>query len=152
MDTDQRSAFLAELARAGGAANLRRAGEALGMGRETAEDLAAELMAEGLLEMVSLSGGVLLTPAGREALAPAAGEAAGGLAGLLAELEALAPAPGGDFGADLACLKAQLGRSTPLGPVLAACLAALAAGLEAVGDPRRAGLAARARALAAELA
>ncbi len=151
MGADERTAFLAEQAKGAGRPTCDGPGRP-GDGREAAENLAADLMAEGLLEMVSLRAGCSLTPAGREALVPAAGEEAGGLAGLLAELETLVPAPGGDFGADLACLKAQLGRSAPLKPVLAACLAALAAGLEAGGDPRRAGLAARARALAAGLA
>lgn len=155
MDDARSLELLKQLAAAGEAANLWQAGEALGLDRGQAEDLGTGLMAQGYLEMVNLSGAVRLTDSGRQALAGQDSPAGGGddLAGLVAELEeaqaalGLAEKVAADLKADVTALRAQLGRSRPLLPVVRALLAALEQGLESSSQGRARELAARVRAL-----
>jgi hypothetical protein len=144
--------FLRQLAAAGDEANMWQAGEAMGLNRDDTETLATELMATGRLEFVNLSGKVRLTELGQGSLGP---EPGGGhsdsLAALIKDLEAadlkLDPQPAADLSADLAALKAQLGRSQPLAAVVKACLAAIGAALQEAGSDQVQDLARRAQAL-----
>ena len=136
MEQNTRRDFLRELARAGDDTNMWRAGEALGMIKDHTETLSLDLLSEGLLEMVNLSGGVRLTPEGQNALGePAPPDQPADLALLLKALEEagdldLAPQAAADLSADLATLKAQLKRSQPLNAVIKACLSAVSAALQ----------------------
>jgi hypothetical protein len=140
MDPEQRSRFLQAIAAAGDSADMWQAGQDLGLERSDTESLATALMAEGLLEMVSLSGKVRLTPAGRQLLDTASPEEELDLA---AWLQAVAAADGlglpepaaRDLAADLATLEAQLQRSQPLTAVVNACLEAIADALAASDSP-----------------
>lgn len=140
--------FLRSAAEAGDQANMWKIGQALGLDRSAAESLGLELMGQGLLEMVNLGGGVRITEAGLAGLG-SVGKGPGpgpDLEALLGEIES-----GGDLGldqkamvdmeADLACLRAQLGRSRPLEAVVTACL-------EAVEEALAGSTAARAQELA----
>jgi len=157
MDDARSLKLLEQVAAAGEAANLWQAGEALGLDRGQAEDLGTGLMAQGYLEVVNLSGAVRITESGRQALAQLqaapAGQAGDDLAGLVADLEqaqealGLAEKVAADLKADVGALKAQLGRSRPLLPVVRALLAALEQGLENSSQGRARELAARVRAL-----
>ena len=138
--------FLEGVSQAGDCANMWQVGQAMGLDRGATETLATDLLAQGALEMVNLSGKVRLSESGRQIcggddLARLLGDfqAAGGL-GLTGE--ALQ-----DMSADLATLKAQLTRSRPLPPVVTACLAALEVTLAKSRAPEAAGLAQRATAL-----
>ena len=91
-----------------------------------------------------------ITEAGRSQMAGSASQAAPGLGDWLATMEGagdlgLSPAAAADLKADLACLRAQLGRSQPLPQVVSACLGAVAQALEAASHPRAGQLAAQAR-------
>jgi hypothetical protein len=144
--------FLRHLADAGDEANMWQAGEAMGLSRDDTETLATELMATGQLEFVNLSGKVRLTELGQGSLEP---ETGGGhsdnLALLIQDLEAadlkLEPRAAADLAADLAALKAQLGRSQPLASVVQACLTAVGAALQEAGGDQAQDLARRAQAL-----
>lgn len=150
MFSDQHLDLLRRLDQAGEQANLWQAGGEMGLDRPATEVLAMDLMAGGILEVVNLSGKVRLTDQGRGLL----GGGGGGeldLAGLVAALESLDLGLGqpasGDLLADLACLKAQAGRSRPLVPVVRACLAAVETALGQSRHPEAKTLAARAGAL-----
>lgn len=150
MFSEQHLDLLRRLDQAGEQANLWQAGGEMGLDRPATEVLAMDLMAGGTLEVVNLSGKVRLTDQGRGLLGGGSG-AELDLAGLVAALESLdlglaAPAAG-DLAADLACLKAQAGRSRPLIPVIKACLAALETALGQSRHPEAQALAARAGAL-----
>lgn len=150
MDDKVRELLQAVQAR-GGEANMWEAGQALGLTRDQTEGLATEAMGESLLEMVSLSGKVRLTEQGAEAAGAGQG-GGGGLSQLIRQAAALGeaglpPARAQDLAADLACLQAQLGRSSPLPAVVRACLESLAELLEASPRETAHNLAARARAL-----
>lgn len=155
MEDHQKLEFLRRVAEAGDKANMWKLGEAQGLERNATETLCMDYFAQGILEVVNLSGGVRLTASGRENL----GEAEGGggpdsLAALVADLEKAgdlglkAPA-GTDLAADLACLKAQLKRSQPLTQVLRACLLAVEAALMQSPAAQAEALAQRAAALRA---
>ncbi len=138
MDELKRLEFLRALASAGEKANMWTAGQAVGLERAATENLSLELMDQGYLEMASLSGAVRLTPQGLEELAGAAGaQKAPDLEELLGRIAAagleLGPVAAADLQADLATLRAALGRSRPLNPVLKACLAAIDGALEKAG-------------------
>ncbi|MCA1906301.1 MAG: hypothetical protein LDL11_06915 [Desulfarculus sp.] len=149
MFSDQHLDLLRRLDQAGDQANLWQAGGEMGLDRPAAEVLAMDLMAGGILEVVNLSGKVRLTDQGRGLLGGGGGDL--DLAGLVAALEALDLGLGqpaaGDLMADLTCLKAQLGRSRPLVPVVRACLAAVESILGQSRHPEAKALAARAGAL-----
>jgi hypothetical protein len=135
MEDQQKLEFLRRVAEAGDKADMWKTGEAQGLNRDATETLCMDFFAQGILEVVSLSGAVRLTDSGREGL----GEAPGGggpdsLASLVADLEkagdlGLKPPASGDLMADLACLKAQTKRSQPLTQVVKACLLAVEAAL-----------------------
>lgn len=140
MNEDLAREFLGRLEQAGGKASMWKLGESLGLDRADTETLAVDLLGQGLLEMVSLSGAVQFTEAGRAAVGGA--PAAGGedLPGLLAELAGagglgLAGTAAADLTADLAALSAHLTRSSPLMPVVKALTAALDSALEKAPDP-----------------
>ena len=141
MDPEQqRSRFLRAIADAGDSADMWQAGQDLGLERSHTENLATALMAEGLLEMVSLSGKVRLTPEGRRLLDTASPQEEPDLAAWLqavADAEPLGlPEPTArDLAADLATLQAQLQRSQPLTAVVNACLEAIAEALAAADSP-----------------
>ncbi len=149
MFSDQHLDLLRRLDQAGEQANLWQAGGEMGLDRPATEVLAMDLMAGGILEVVNLSGKVRLTDQGRGLLGGGDGEL--DLAGLVAALESLNLGLGqpaaGDLLADLACLKAQAGRSRPLLPVIKACLAAVETALGQSRHPEAKALAARAGAL-----
>jgi hypothetical protein len=153
MEDYQKLEFLRRVAEAGDKADMWKTGEAQGLDRDATETLCMDFFAQGILEVVSLSGAVRLTASGREGL----GGAGGGpdnLAGLLADLEKAgdlglkAPA-GTDLAADMACLKAQLKRSQPLTQVVKACLLAVEAALMQSPTAAAEALAQRAAALRA---
>ncbi|KMY67796.1 hypothetical protein AAU61_07935 [Desulfocarbo indianensis] len=130
MDNERSLEFLRLIDQAGQDGNMWETGEAMGLEKYQSEDLATELMGRGYLEMVSLNGKVRLTQAGKDHLQGAgspAGGGGGGLAKLLADLQAagaagLSGAAAQDLAADIACLEAQTRRSQPLPPVVQACL------------------------------
>lgn len=138
MDDVKRLEFLRAVAAAGDKANMWTAGEAVGLGRAATETLSLDLMDLGYLEMASLSGAVRLTSLGGEELQGAAGaEKAPDMEALLERIASqelkLGPVASADLKADLATLRAALGRSRPLNPVLKACLAAIDGALEKAG-------------------
>ena len=79
----------------GKTASMWPIGEKLGLDRSHTEDVAMDLVAEGLLEIKSLSGGLALTEEGRARLKASGGSAAGSLApdlsGFLDALEEALP-------------------------------------------------------------
>lgn len=138
MDEVKSLEFLRAIAAAGDKANMWTAGQAVGLERGATEALSLELMDRGYLEMASLSGAVRLTPSGAEELQGAAGaEKTPDLEELLQRIAAqeldLGPTASADLKADLATLRAALGRSRPLNPVVKACLAAIDGALEKAG-------------------
>lgn len=153
MDEDLVREFLQQVGAAGDKASLQEVGSALGIDRGQAEELSMQLMGEGLLEIVSLSGAVRLTDAGRTA---AGGSSGGGataedLPSLVAEIAAagslgLAPDQADDLTRDLAALTAQLKRSRPLGDVIKTLLKAVEEGLTASPEPQARALAMRLKA------
>ncbi len=149
MFDDKHLDLLRRLHAAGDQANLWSAGGEMGLDRPATETLAMDLMAGGALEVVSLSGKVRLTDKGRGLLGGGGAEL--DLAGLVAALEkldlGLSQPAAGDLAADLACIKAQAGRSRPLMPVIRACLAAVETALGQSRHPEAKGLAQRAGAL-----
>lgn len=149
MFSDQHLDLLRRLDQAGEQANLWRAGGEMGLDRPATEVLAMDLMAGGILEVVNLSGKVRLTDQGRGLLGGGGAEL--DLSRLVAALESLDLGLGqpasGDLMADLACLKAQAGRSRPLMPVVRACLAAVETALGQSHHPEAKTLATRAGAL-----
>ncbi len=66
----------------GTAVSMYEAGEQVGMDRQQSARVAEKLLADGLLELRSLSGAVALTPGGREAVAVLAPADDGGPSGL----------------------------------------------------------------------
>lgn len=142
--------LLRRLAAAGDKANMWEAGAEMGLDRPATETLAMNLFAQQAMEVVNLSGKVRITEAGRRLLGDQAA-AEPGLAGFVADLEALDAGLGGsdagDLAADLVCLKAQAGRSRPLAPVVRACLAAVETALAKSQAPQAAALVKRAAAL-----
>ncbi len=150
MEQDKQREFLERLIQAGEQASMWELGQAMGLDRGATEALATSLLAQEALQMVSLSGKVCLTEAGRQMCGPGGGS--NDLARLLADLEGagglgLSGPARQDFLADLATLKAQLGRSQPLAPVIKACLAALESSLAKSPSPEAAGLLRRASSL-----
>ena len=138
MDDNTKLEFLKAIAAAGDSANMWTAGEALGLEHNVIENLGVGLMEQGYVEMASLSGGVRLTAKGGEELAGAAGaEKAPDLEQLLDRIAKtnldLGPQANTDLKTDLLTLRAALGRSRPLIPVVKACMAALDAALEKAG-------------------
>jgi hypothetical protein len=131
MENSDSRRLLGELAKQGEDANTTQAAEILGLDRSQVEDLTVELMGEGLLEMVSLSGKVRLTENGRRLLGGQAGLGPkDDLESLVAELSSwqvkgLDPVSLHDYTQDLNCLEAQAKRSEPLLPVVTACLKAI---------------------------
>ena len=151
MDDAAQKQLLTALARSGDSANLYQVAEEIGLDRDQAQDMGTNLMAEGLLEMVNLSGSVRVTEAGKLMTGGGSG-GADSLAALVADLDSagdldLAARAAADAAQDIACLKAQLKRSTPLAGVTSACLAELERALSQAGGPKASGLAARARTL-----
>ncbi len=149
----QAIALLKQLSQAGDTVDMRQVGEQMGLDRAAVETLGVDLMAQGYLEMVSLSGAVRVTDAGRQAAGGAAGtvDAAAGdpLAALAADIIAagdlgLEEAAAGDLAVDLQTLQTQMERSQALKPVIDACLKAIAQALRSAPAPAADGLAARA--------
>ena len=141
MDDVKRLEFLRQLALEGEGANMWSAGEAVGLDRAATETLAMDFMAQGVLEMVSLSGRVLLTASGQSELdgAPSP-EKSAELAAMLGQIAGtgglgLDEAVAANLQADLATLQAALKRNPPLAPVLEACLQAIDAALGQAGGP-----------------
>lgn len=147
MNQDMLLEYLKQLAAEGDGVNAKAVAERMGLGRQDGEDLAVRLMTDGLLEMVSLSGAVRVTAAGRGLVAGVSAAASGDddLPALLAQIGAagdlgLGPVDAADLAADAACLAAHLRRSRPLPPVVRACLASLSDGLAKSSSPQAAGL------------
>ncbi len=138
MELKQR--FLREVA--GGQDNMWKAGQALGLERGETESLALELAGEGLVEIVSLSGKLRLTPEGQKQVGQPGPEVGGlELAEVLERIRQELPLglggqELGDVEVDLNCLELQLKRSKPLKPVVSACIKALRHALETSGEPR----------------
>lgn len=107
-------------------------GEELGLDRSKTEDLAMELVSEGLLEIKNLSGGIGLTEAGLEKLKESGPVSdfpvAENLDDLIKRLESTADEPGlpdaerGDLKIDLESLNIQLRRSKKSPEVINALL------------------------------
>jgi hypothetical protein len=154
MDEEQKLDFLRRAAASGAKANMWRIGEELGLTRDATEYLCMDLFAQGMMEVVNLSGGVRLTTSGEQCLGPAQGASADTLAAWLKDARALGD-PGltgqaaQDLAADLKALEAQTERSQPLAPVVKACLEAAAAALVQAKAPAAVELAQRAKALSA---
>lgn len=147
--------LLESLAQAGEGANLFQAGEAMGLDRTQTENLGTALMTDGLLEMVSLSGGVKVTDQGAAMLGGSGGQSPGDLKSLVDDLESagglgLAQKVAQDLAADVGALRAQLGRSRPLLPVVRACLEALEDNLKQSPEQKARDLAQRAAELASQ--
>jgi len=128
-------------------AGMWAVGEKLGWDRNRTEDVVTGLMSEGLLEIKTLSGGVVLTEAGlaqarglgpQESAPPDLARVVGRLEEALTGLDLPHPARQ-DFEADLAVLRAQLARSRPLPLVVTVALQAVRPTLESA-SPRPAGL------------
>jgi hypothetical protein len=139
MDEVKSLEFLRAVAAAGDKANMWSAGEAVGLERGATESLSLELMDQGYLEMASLSGAIRLTAKGGEELQGATeAEKAPDLEALLDRIAGrdldLGPTAAKDLKADLATLRAALGRSRPLNPVIKSCLAAIDGALEKAGN------------------
>ncbi len=151
MDDMQRLEFLRLVAAAGSSANMWKLGEQLGLDRNATEYLCMDLFAQGAMEVVNLSGGVRLTPAGQACLGPVSG--GDDPAQLVKDIQAasselgLSAGQADNLAVDLATLEAALRRKQPLGAVVKACLAALESALGASRAPQAAGLASRAAAL-----
>lgn len=146
--------FLGRLAQEGDKVDSHQVGEEMGLDRGQIDTLSVDLMTAGLLEMVSLSGQVRVTEAGKKALGGGlSGRADGdGLEALLDDLAdtdlGLAPGAAADLAVDLETIRAQLKRSEPLGPVISACLQAVALALAKSSAPQAGELARRAKGLA----
>ncbi|MCB2185708.1 MAG: hypothetical protein KQJ78_04780 [Deltaproteobacteria bacterium] len=146
MHEELKKNFLEKLAAAGGQGSMWDLGQGLGLDRAATEPLGLELMSEGLVEMASLSGGIRLTEAGREALSPPETGGHGGLKDLLKELAnagtlGLGSPAAGNLTVDVATLRSALERQDPLPQVVNALVKSLVHALEQAGDPRAAGLA-----------
>ncbi|RJX33423.1 MAG: hypothetical protein C4525_09150 [Desulfarculus sp.] len=146
MEDVKRLEFLRQLASAGAKANMWRAGEAVGLDHAATEQLSLDLMAQGLLEMASLSGAVRLTESGQAELdgAPSPDKAAD-LGAVLREINetrglGLEEPAAADLKADLATLQAALQRRAPHAAVLETCLKAVAAALAKAAGPAAAAL------------
>ncbi|MDY6851084.1 MAG: hypothetical protein SV487_03275 [Thermodesulfobacteriota bacterium] len=120
-------------------------GENMGLDRDRTENLAMSLVGEGLAEIRSLSGGLALTEAGLSRV-QAGGSAEGGspdLSDLLPRLETALDSLGleakarRDLEADLATLRAQMGRSESLAVVVEATLRAVKQTLESASADKQ---------------
>lgn len=127
------------------AAGMWAIGEDMGLDRGRTEYVAMSLVGEGLVEIRSLSGGLALTEAGLSRV-QAGGSAGTGwpdLGDLLARIETALDSLGPgtkahrDLGADLATLRAQMGRSEPLAPVVEATLRAVKQTLESASADKQ---------------
>jgi len=120
-------------------------GENMGLDRGRTENLAMSLVGEGLVEIKSLSGGLTLTEAGlsRVQAGGSAGTGSPDLGDFLPRIEAALESLGlgtkarRDLGADLATLRAQMGRSEPLAPVVEATLRAVKQTLESASADKQ---------------
>jgi hypothetical protein len=126
----------------GRSVSMWAAGEGLGFDRNQTENVAMELVSEGLLEVKSLSGGVSLTESGlarARNVAPTSGETGGGLPEFVESLEKalpkmnLPPVLRVDLELDARVLRMQLTRSAPLAAVVKAVLGEVKARLKTVG-------------------
>ncbi len=130
-------------------AGMWAVGESIGLDRNMTQDVAMNLVGEGLLEIKSLSGGLALTPEGLEFLGGVKGqeESPPDLAGFLDLAEGslgrlgLAGKSLQDLKADLATLQAQLKRSEPLPDVVRAVLASVQRALAKSAAPEAESLA-----------
>ena len=158
MDEAQSQEFLRMINQAGPSGSMWEAGEAMGLDRNDTEAIATDLMAQGLLEMVSLDGKLRVTQSGEDFLnadshlLSGPGGSDGGLASLVADLKAagaagLSGAKALDLAADVACLAAQLERSQPLDAVVQACLKTVNQALSGSSQPGAKELAKRAEGL-----
>lgn len=120
-------------------------GEDMGLDRGRTENLAMSLVGEDLVEIRSLSGGLALTEAGLSRV-QTSGSAEGGspaLGDLLPRIEAALDSLGlkatarRDLEADLATLRAQMGRSEPLALVVEAALRAVKQTLESASADKQ---------------
>lgn len=119
-------------------------GQSLGLDRGRTENVAMSLVGEGLVEIKSLSGGLTLTEAGLSRTHGSSAETGSpDLGDLLARLETTLDSLGlkararRDLEADLATLRAQMGRSEPLAPVVEAALRAVKQALESASADKQ---------------
>lgn len=147
MSDEIRMELLRRINKAGSSANAKTEALAMGLDRQQADEISVGLMNDGLLEMVSLSGSVQLTEAGKGLIAGADAAETGSddLGEVLAAIAksgefGLAQRDAGDLAADVACLQAHLQRSRPLDPVVRSCLASIAGALDKAPEPAAAGL------------
>ncbi|MFH1137020.1 MAG: hypothetical protein V1816_13175 [Pseudomonadota bacterium] len=128
----------------GRTASMWPIGQKLGLDRGRTEDVAMGLVAEGLLEIKSLSGGLGLTEDGLKLLGSAGGaddsappDLAGFLTALARDLPALRlePAARRDLELDLQTLQLQGKRTAPLPGVVGATLQAVEAALKTADSP-----------------
>jgi hypothetical protein len=151
MNDDMLRDFMARVAAAGDRASLQEVGEALGIDRGQADEISMQLMGEGFLEIVSLSGAVRLTDAGKSAIGAGGDSGEDDLAALVAEMAAcgdfgLPPGTANDLSCDLRALQAQMERSRSLGGVIDALVSEVEAALAASDDPQARALVMRLRA------
>ena len=136
LNDDQRQVFEAVRRQAetasGGTVNMWSLGDSLGLDRGRTEDAFMGLVGEGLLEIKSLSGGVVLTEAGQAAAGPVEeSPAQAGLGEIIDVLKKeltkldLPAGPRSDLEIDLGVLRAQQERSRPLPEVIRAVAAAM---------------------------
>lgn len=158
MHEAQSQEFLRMISQAGPSGSMWEAGEAMGLDKNDTEAIATDLMAQGLLEMVSLDGKLSVTQSGEDFLNAAnpslsgSGGAGGGLTSLVADLRAagaagLSGTQAIDLTADVACLAAQLERSQPLDAVVQACLKTVSQALASSPQPEAKELAKRVESL-----
>jgi len=123
--------------------NMWAIGEALGLDRNQTQDLFMDLAAEGLVEIKSLSGTVLLTEEGRNTAGEPGPDSSpmdslGGLAGFITSFEASLDGLGldtqirQDLEVDISTLKGQIARSKKLPAVLEATFEAVKEALSRV--------------------
>lgn len=153
MSDEIRMELLRRISKAGDSANAKNEAMAMGMDRQQADDMSVGLISDGLLEMVSLSGSVQLTEAGKGLIAgsDAAETGTDDMGDLLAAVAkagdlGLGERDATDLAADVACLQAHLKRSRPLDPVVRSCLASIAGALDKAPKPAAAGLLVRVQA------
>lgn len=118
-------------------------GQSIGLERSETESLAMDLVAEGFLEIKSLSGGVALTQTGLALFEAGASQDAEPvtLGTILERMETflnerdLPPAVRQNLAADIQTLRAQSGRTSPLPAVLETVLNAVREALSGLSSP-----------------
>lgn len=147
MDEHKRLEFLNQLSQSSGDANMWELGESMGLERQETEAITTTLMADGLLELVSLAGTVRLTDQGQDQ--GAADNEAGELAAWLDQADkvchlALNGSAAEDLEIDLETIRSQQKRTQPHPTVMTTCLGAAEHAFNASAHPQAAEMARRA--------